>query len=442
MDTPCEFVGQFYPRDDVDVISFEAKKGEVYWIEVLSNRLGVPSDAHMLIEKVVTNDKGEPQVSLVAEVDDEKPTAAQNTVHAYFNANLSDPSYKLTVDADATYRVTVRDLYGNTTNDPRFVYRLLIRQQQPDFGLLAYAVPYSANKNIVSPSATILRRGGNATMEVQIMRQHGFDGDVEISAEGLPEGVVCHGAVADGKVNQVSLVFSAPETASAWTGPIRVIGKAKIADREVARQARGSAFIWGTQNAQQQPPVVRVVSDVTLAVLDRQKAPLSVQLGDGKPLETSRGGKLEIPIKATRGEDVPGDLKMKMVGVAGVNLKETVVKGNEGKYPLQITDQKFPAGIHTVYLTGTAKYKYKGNTEAIKKAEEERKRLEGVVKQLAEQDKQAQDELRKAREAAGKEKGQSITGRCCKKGGGRIQAAKCLVQTSATAKATGRQKAQ
>jgi hypothetical protein len=404
VDTPCEFVGQFYPRGDRDVISFDAKKGDVYWLELLSNRLGVPSDAQMLIEKIITNEKGEQQVSLVAEVDDRKPTVDGNSMHVYFSANVSDPSYKLTADADATYRVTIMDLFGNTNNDPRFVYRLLIRQELPDFGLLAYAAPISANKNQVSPSVTILPRGGNTTMAVRVLRQHGFEGNVEISAAGLPDGVICHGAVAGGNDNQVSLVFSAPENASAWTGPVRVVGKATIDDREVTRQARAGAVIWGTQNAQQQQPDVRIVSNVMLSVLDRNKAPLSVQLGDGKPLETSRGGKLEIPIKAVRGEDIPDDLKMKMIGIAGVNLKETTVKGNEGKYPLEVTAQNFPTGLHTVLLTGTTKYKYAGDTEAIKKAEQESKRLEEVVKKFAELEKQAQENLRQAKEAAAKEK--------------------------------------
>lgn len=403
VDAPCEFVGQFYPSGDRDVILFDGKKGEVYWIELLSRRLGIPSDAHMLIEKVTTTDQGEEQVSLVAQVDDGGQVMDANSHHVYFDFNRSDPRYKLTADADATYRITVRDLFGNTNNDPRYVYRLLIRQELPDFGLLAYAVPLSGNKVQVTPSATILPRGGNATMAVRIMRQHGFEGDVEISAEGLPEGIVCHGAVASGKVNQATLVFSAPGNATAWTGPIRVIGKAKIGDREVTRQSLAGAFIWGTQNAKQQRPVVRLVSDVTLSVLDRQKAPLSVQLGDGTALVTSRGGKMEIPIKATRGEDIPDDLKMKMVGVTGVNLPETTVKGNEGSYPLVVTAPNFPIGIHTVLLTGTTKYKYAGDTEAIKKVEEESKRLEEVVKMFAESEKQAQENLQKTQEAAAKE---------------------------------------
>jgi len=404
LDIPCEFVGQFYPRGDRDVVLFDAKKGEEYWIELFSSRLGVPADAHMLIEKVTTDENGEQQVKLVAEVDDEAKSANANTQHVYFDSIRSDPSYRLTADADATYRVSIKDLFGNANNDPRFVYRLLIRKQVPDFSLLAYAVPITGDKNKVTPAATVLPRGGNTTLAVRIQRQHGFDGDIELSVQGLPDTVRCHGAIAGGKTNHVSLVFSATEEATAWTGPVTVLGKAIIGDREVTRQATGGAFIWGTQNAQQQQPVVRMVRDVTLAVIDRRKSPLTIQLGDGKPIEISRGGKMEIPVKAIRSEFITGDLKMKMVGVTGINLKDTVIKGTEGTYPLEVTAQNFPAGMHTVLLTGTAKYKFQGDADAIKKVEAESKRLEEVVKQFTEMEKMAQESLRKARETAAKEK--------------------------------------
>src|SRR6056297_459310 len=405
VDTPCEFVGQFYPHGDRDVILFDGKKGEVYWIELLASRLGAGADGHMLIEKITSNEQGEQQVSQVAEIDDGGQAMNADSHDVYFDFNRSHPNYKLTADVDAIYRVTVKDLFGNVNNDPRSVYRLLIGQEDPDFGLLAYAVPVTGNKNVVTPSATILRRGGNTSLAVRITRQHGFAGDVEIFAKGLPEGVICHGAVASGKDNQATLVFSASENATAWSGPVRIIGEAKIGDREVTREARSAAFIWGTQNAQQQPPVVRLVSNVTLSVLDRQKAPLSVQLGDGTDLVTSRGGKIQIPIKVVRGEDVPDDLKMKMVGVTGVNLPETTVKGKEGSYPLEVTAPHFPIGIHTILLTGTTKYKYAGAPEAINKVEEESKRLEAVVKKLSDLEKQAQENLRKTLEAATKETG-------------------------------------
>src|SRR5262249_43950074 len=44
---PCEVVGQFYPRGHRGRVSFTAKKGDVYWIEVYSQRLGLPTDPHL-----------------------------------------------------------------------------------------------------------------------------------------------------------------------------------------------------------------------------------------------------------------------------------------------------------------------------------------------------------------------------------------------------------
>ena len=67
---PCEIVGQFYPADDRDWYSFEAKKGDVYWIEIFSQRLGIPSDPFVLVQRVTKNDKGVEQVSDIKELSD------------------------------------------------------------------------------------------------------------------------------------------------------------------------------------------------------------------------------------------------------------------------------------------------------------------------------------------------------------------------------------
>ena len=56
---PCEVAGQFYPQTDRDWVTFQAKAGEALWIEVLSQRLGLPTDPHLLVQQVTKNDKGE-----------------------------------------------------------------------------------------------------------------------------------------------------------------------------------------------------------------------------------------------------------------------------------------------------------------------------------------------------------------------------------------------
>ncbi|MDB5288833.1 MAG: hypothetical protein JWL69_74, partial [Phycisphaerales bacterium] len=65
---PCEVAGRFYPRGDQDYFTFDAAKGDVYWIEIFSERLGLPTDPSVLVQKVTKNDKGVEQTSDVQEL--------------------------------------------------------------------------------------------------------------------------------------------------------------------------------------------------------------------------------------------------------------------------------------------------------------------------------------------------------------------------------------
>jgi len=65
---PCEVAGQFYPAGDSDWFSFEAKKDEIYWVELFSRRLGSPTASFALVQRVTKNDKGEEKVSDALEI--------------------------------------------------------------------------------------------------------------------------------------------------------------------------------------------------------------------------------------------------------------------------------------------------------------------------------------------------------------------------------------
>ena len=49
---PCDIAGSFFPAADVDVFEFEAKKGDVWWVEVGSERFGLPTDPSILVQHV------------------------------------------------------------------------------------------------------------------------------------------------------------------------------------------------------------------------------------------------------------------------------------------------------------------------------------------------------------------------------------------------------
>src|SRR6185312_2554932 len=108
----------------------------------------------------------------------------------------------------------------------------------------------------VKPWSSVVPRGGTSTMLVVAQRRDGFDGDIELSAEGLPPGVKCGGAVLGLLQDSIELVFEATEDAPAWAGAIRVLGKSKIGEQAVTRQARGGVATW--QAPKSTPPTMAV----------------------------------------------------------------------------------------------------------------------------------------------------------------------------------------
>jgi hypothetical protein len=92
--TPCEYVGQFYPRNDQDWITFSAKRGEALWIDVLSNRLGLNTDPVLKIRKVTVDDKGNRRVADLTALDDEDGNSRSRRFRMY-NTGSNDPSYRL-----------------------------------------------------------------------------------------------------------------------------------------------------------------------------------------------------------------------------------------------------------------------------------------------------------------------------------------------------------
>ena len=402
---PCEFVGQFYPERDVDWVQFDAKKGDVFQIDVICHQMGLDCDPVMRIERVTKNDKGEEQVTAVAAVDD--PSDRNTRIGTPFDTSTDDPSYRLNVPDDGTYRVFVRDQFGDGQRDPRSVYRLVIRPQQPDFRLLAVPVPNRvANNNQVPAAAPTLYRGGTTILDVFIDRRDGFDGEIAITAEGLPAGVTCSGAIVGGTSNKTSLIIEASDQAQAWVGPIQVVGKAKVEGKDVSRRARAGATVWGTTNKTQLLPHFRLARDLTLAVVDKHTEVASVQAGEAKVWETSRGGKLEIPLKVTRRGDFKADIKLTPVNVPNeFKPKDVTIKGNaaDGKLELAITNNNTKPGAYTFYLKGDVKFKHSRNPEAEKVAAEQQKELDAAIKDLTAKSKAATDAKNAATAAAQKE---------------------------------------
>src|SRR5207253_197013 len=196
---PCDIAGSFYPAADVDVFEFDAKKGEVWWVEVASERLGLPTDPAILVQKVVRTGDAEKLTDVAEFSDIPSPVKVSSNGYAYdgppYNAGSPDILGKLVIQQDGLHRLQLSDLFGGTRNDPRNVYRLIIRKATPDFAVVAWALHMELrNGDRAALSKPLALRGGT-TMEFEVLalRRDGFDGDIDLVMEGLPQGVTAQG---------------------------------------------------------------------------------------------------------------------------------------------------------------------------------------------------------------------------------------------------------
>ncbi|HUY88920.1 MAG TPA: PPC domain-containing protein [Pirellulales bacterium] len=380
---PCECVGQFSPQGDQDWFSFGAKQGDKYVIEVISQRQGSIADPFLLVEQLTTDKQGQQQVKELKSEDDAGEAAADPD----FNTRHDDPIYRFTAPADGSYRVLVRDLYFGSRGDPRFVYRLAIRPEQPDFRLVAMpkfsgSQPNQQQSVVWNP---LLRKGGTESIELVVFRRDGFDGEIAVSAEDLPAGVTAQPISIGPADNLATLVLKAADDAPASVATFRVVGRSKVGDAELVREARAGSLVWAGQQ-RRSTAHARLTSSLTLAVSDTEQAPFLVEAKDGGNLEMSRAGKLEIPLKVTRRDGFSGPIQMSVSGLPRgfqrVNNLTVASKADSFELTMNIPANS-PLGSFSFYLRATAKHNYRRNPEAADAATKRKDELAKRATELA-----------------------------------------------------------
>ncbi len=189
---------QFLPGGGRRRLEFEAKKVEEWWIEVASERFGLPTDPAVLVQQVVRTADGEKATMSPSSAISPAGQSLEQRLRLRrppYNAGTSDVLGKLVIKEDGVYRLQLTDLFGGTRKDPRNIYRLVVRQAAPDFALVAWAMHMelrNGDRNALSKPLS-LRGGATMALEVIALRRDGFDGDIDLVMQGLPEGVTAHG---------------------------------------------------------------------------------------------------------------------------------------------------------------------------------------------------------------------------------------------------------
>ena len=411
---PCDIAGSFFPAADVDTFEFTGKKGEVWWVEVASERLGLNTDPFVLVQQVKKDGDKETLADVAELYDIAPPMKVTSNGYSYdgppYDAGSPDVNGKFEIKEDGTYRLQVRDLFGGTRNEPGNVYRLVVRQASPDFSLAAWAVHMTLRNgdraSLSKPMA--LRAGESRLFEVAVQRRDGFDGEIEISMDGLPPGVSASGLkIAAGKTYG-HLVLSAAGDAKSAFSLAKISGRAVINGANVTHLCRVASMEWPVKDAKGEIPAPRLMADAPVSVTDSEQAPLTIAVAENKVWEAKVGETLKIPLKLTwRNEFTGTSIKLKAYGAGFEAMKELdiPVKSATAEAVLDLAALKTPPGSHTIALYGSAVSKYRYNPAAVPLAEAAQKKAEqDAVAAAAESKKIAATDANAAKTAAEKQK--------------------------------------
>jgi len=398
---PCDISGSFFPAADVDTFEFRAVKGDVWWVEVASERLGRPTDPSILVQHV-SGEGADQALTDVAEFSDiASPMKPSSNGYAYdgppYDGGSADIIGKLEIKEDGLHRLQLSDLFGGTRNDPRNIYRLVIRKTAPDFAIAAWGLHMelrNGDRNALSKPLA-LRGGLTMALEVVAVRRDGFDGAIELVMEGLPEGVTAQGLkIPAGKTRGIMLITADQNAPRALT-QTSFYGKSQLDGNEVTRPVQMAAFAWPIVDSWGEVPSPRLVTGLPVSVTGSEFAPITIAPAEKKVWEATVGQKLTIPLVHTRRSEFSGSilqLKTSGEGFENVPRFDVPLSADTSEAVLDLAALNTPPGDYLIAFYGSAVAKYRYNPEAVTAAESNHKKAEEEAATIASDVKRLTDE--------------------------------------------------
>jgi len=186
--------GRIERPSDIDLYAFDAKKGERFSFEVFARRVGSSLDSHLRLL-----DSTGKQLQINDDLRDGKRTFSDSRIENW------------TVPADGRYLLEVRDL--NLRGGKEYVYFLKASEAKPHFRLFA-----DTDKTLLTP-------GTSGVIFVRAERLNGFDGEIRLQVDGLPEGVTAsEGRILPGSHVDGCIVLTVDNNAEPDVANIAIIG--------------------------------------------------------------------------------------------------------------------------------------------------------------------------------------------------------------------------
>ncbi|MEZ6061940.1 MAG: PPC domain-containing protein [Planctomycetaceae bacterium] len=306
---PCIVAGQLAELHQQDWFAFDARRGEVFHIEVIADRLQSPVD---------------PEISVCDETGDRELACFRDEVRNIGGTMCStshlDPCGRWVAPVDGRFLINVRNIGGGAARDPRRIYRLSVRREEPGFQLVA--VPRRDGFGRVN-----LRRGGREILDIVALRQRGFSGAIRISADDLPSGVECPDVWLGPDVERGVIVVSADQAADDALGVLRLTGTAEGCDAVSVRSATvvrpDTPQVWSRLTSQ---TPLAVTGDAPLAVTASAEEILEHHIYGPLQVEHAPGSVLDVAVQIDRRDgDQGAPVRLSAVGLPALIRDETAV---------------------------------------------------------------------------------------------------------------------
>ena len=391
---PAEVNGLFRGRKDRDYFQFEAKKGQTWVLEIISQRLGYETDPALLVQRIARDAAGKEKVSEVQEGND----TDANLGGIDFKTSSGDPSVRVEVKEDGLYQVLVRDQSTLPNEQQVRPYRLIIRPPMPDFRLTVMpATPPGPNKDSkeLKSRPCLLRAGGTLALRVIASRRDGLNTPIDIRAENLPAGVRSQGVQLAGDAQSTLLILSAGEGLTNWTGAIRILGRSQTPQGERQHESRVATLVRPVPNYEAEAVRTRFT----------EVEPLQLTLGASAPVEATAGAKLTIPLLVQRKGDFGANLKLRLLGhptLGGGKEIEIDKQATQAVFEVNLGETKIPEGTHLLHVETLATFQAPRSASGLSQAEIDKASAEKLLPVLKESQDKAKAALETATKAAEK----------------------------------------
>ena len=396
---PCEFSSLFPARGQWSGVTFESKKGQVFWVELGSERWGHPVDPMAVVQRAKTPEaalEGAGWVDVLELADTE-----QNLGDREFPTAHRDAGARLEIPETGRYRIVVRDGFRRGDTVARYPYRLSLRPETPDFRLFACPLPPArvGEDRALPVLPSVVRREQTVAFRVVAVRGDGFQGEIELGASDLPPGVRASATrIPPGQNTGVLLLTASAEAAG--TGSWQVVGKAALGSGVQTRKAVAASLVWPVSDYNNENPVVRRSRSGAVAVVTQELAPVSIRVGTASP--SADGATWKFPLHIERRGEFQGAFNLKVAGhsawdkVKEINVPE---KATNLVAEMALGDARLPTGTHTLWLQGSVTGKYRQAPEALVAAEAELKESEKALSGAKPEGKAAAETRKKDAEA-------------------------------------------